>query len=282
MWEGNNLSTPTLNSAASTAVASFLAAIITYPVESRRVKWAEEILQYWNPEEESTALVNRNLRIFTPLVRLSFNEMARGFVSSSLYTSTSSTEIAKSHSSDVERQVLGGFLAGVSQTLLFTPFDLWRANKVMKQEQEVASKWQNWFRSQVLRGGSIDPEERRARTIRALSVRTGREVIFNVTFFPLFHILRQQFRKSPSGCIGKEDFFGLTASGIIAGSTCSALCTPMDIWIAHMMNSRERWSFWSGKRISAVPMPILSRGLVLQACFFGPAFGAVAVVYELT
>ncbi|CAJ1966620.1 unnamed protein product [Cylindrotheca closterium] len=284
MWEGNVSTPTTLSTTASTAVASFVAAVITYPVESQRLKWAEEILHYWNHEEESTVHVNRNLRLFTPLVRLSFYEMARGFVSSSLTTTTPSTEIAKVYSSDIERQVLAGFIAGVSQTLLFTPFELWRTNQVMLQEEEYSSKWKNRLYSQVLGGGgSIDPKERRARAIGALSVKTGREVIFNVTFFPLFHMLRQHFRgTSPCGFFGKEDLFSLTASGIIAGSMCSALCTPMDIWIAHMMNSRERWSLWSGKTTSAVPLRILSRGLVLQACCFGPAFGAVAVVYELT
>lgn len=56
----------------------------------------------------------------------------------------------------------------------------------------------------------------------------------------------------------------------------------MDIWIAHMMNSLERWSLWSRKKISSVPINILSKGLIFQACFFGPAFGAVATVYEST
>jgi hypothetical protein len=262
----------------STSVASLVAAVVTYPAESWRVQWAERTLRYWNPEEEHV-VVNRKLRVFTPLIRLSFNELA-GKLSSGIATTASIHTTAST--SNLERQFLAGAIAGVSQALLFTPFEAWRANQIMKKEKALTGKWQYWLYSQVLRGGSIDPEERRARAIQGLGLRAAREVVFNVTFFPLFHVLRQSFHENAKMGNHRENWMSLTASGVIAGAICGAVCTPIDIWIAYMLNSRERWSFWSGKRMHAVPLAILSRGLILQAFCFGPAFGAVAAIYEVT
>jgi hypothetical protein len=264
----------------STSVASLVAAVITFPAESWRVQWAEKTLRYWNPEEEHV-VVNRKLRLFTPLIRLSFNELAGHCLSSGIATTASNHTVAST--SDLERQFLAGAIAGVSQALLFTPFEAWRANQTMKTEKALTGKWQYWLYSQVLRGGSIDPEERRARAIQGLGLRAAREVVFNVTFFPLFHVLRQGFHDNANKRGNhRENWMNLTASGVIAGAICGVICTPIDIGIAYMLNSRERWSFWSGKKIHAVPLRILSRGLILQAFCFGPAFGAVAAIYEMT
>lgn len=152
---------------ASTAVANFVAAVITYPAESRRLKMTEEILQYWNPKDES-AHINRNLRVVTPLVRLSLNEMARGFVSDSLTTTTSSSKVAKWFLSDIERQIQALFIAGVSQTLHFTPFEFWRAKMLMYKEQEYSSKWKNKLYSQ-----EVEESILRARVIRALVAKSS-------------------------------------------------------------------------------------------------------------
>lgn len=263
----------------STSIASLAAAAITYPAESWRIKWAEKTLRYWNPEEEHV-LVNRNFRLLTPLIRLSFNELARNYVSSGLRTTTESIQ-SMAGAPYLEGQLLAGGIAGVSQALLFTPFEAWRATHTMEKEKALTSRWNYWLYSQVLRGGSIDPEERRARALRGLGLRATREVLFNVTFFPLFHVLRQHFQENRRGGGFAETFMTLAASGVVAGAVCGAVCSPMDIWIAYMMNSRERWSLWSGKRVHAVPMAILSRGLILQALCFGPAFGVVAAIYEV-
>eukprot|EP00980_Cylindrotheca_fusiformis_P027889 scaffold22564_cov118-Cylindrotheca_fusiformis.AAC.2 len=244
---------------ASTQIASLAAAVITYPAESWRIRWTEKTLRYWNPEEEQI-VVNRNLRLLSPLIRLSFNELASSYVSSSLHTTESSIQTME-NASDFERQLLTGAIAGGSHALLFTPFEAWRA-------------------MQVLRGGSIDPEERRARAIQGLGLRAAREMLFNVTFFPMFHMLRDQLQERWRGKNDIESFMTVAASGIASGVVCGAVCAPMDISIAYMMNSRERWSLWSGTRIFAAPLATLSRGLIVQGFCFGPAFGIVAAIYE--
>jgi hypothetical protein len=105
--------------------------------------------------------------------------------------------------------------------------------------------------------------------------------MFNVTFFPLFYILRQHFREKKS-CTSEqgETIISLTASGMIASSMCCLVVTPLDISKSYMMNSRERWSLWSGKKIHAAPIRVVARGLVVHALCFGPAFGLVAATYE--
>ena len=127
-------------------------------------------------------------------------------------------------------------------------------------------------------------------------------VVFNVSFFPLFHSFRQYSIEEGES----ETILSLAVSGVMAGSLISLTVTPFDILKTYLANSRERWSLWSGKRIYSPSWVFLARGLTLQgkcrhclksiayimilifhhtlqppkAFCFGPAFGLCAATFE--
>lgn len=257
---------------ASTAIASVFAAIITYPIEKFRVEWEEVSLKYWNPELEHVVISNR-FRVLTPLIRLTLNE-----ISGNLLTMATINSANNGMTNDtIQFHVFSGCIAGVSQACLLSPLEAWRANQTMYKELQLSQKFTYWLYSQVFRGGSIDPGERRRRAFRGVVLTAVREVVFNVTFFPIFHILRLQtgnntknyFVQSGNTSYGDETMISLITNGIIAGSICSVAVTPLDIIRSYMMNSRERYSLWSGRRIHSVPISFLKRGLLLQAFCYG-------------
>ena len=260
------------------SVACIAAAVLTYPAESRRVEWERTALKFWDPEQhlEEMNVKQRNFRALTPLVRLVSNELA-----GTLLTEVITPNETKQNRGTWYYDVMAGAIAGVCQTLLLTPLEAWKASQIMYQEQQLSNQWKYWLHSQILKGGSVEPEERRLRAFRGVGITAAREVVFNVTFFPLFHMFQRYSMPQPTERVA-EKLMNLTFSGIAAGMICSLTVTPMDILICHMKYSRERWSLWSGKKIHAAPLALLSRGLVLQAFCFGPAFGVVAAIYELT
>lgn len=275
---------------ASTSFASVVAALVTYPAERYRVEWEETTLRYWNPELENVTVRNR-FRVLGPIFRLWSNELASTLLNSTI-TTISFTNNRGFVSDSLQCQIVGGTIAGVSQAFLLAPLGAWRATQVMQQEKVLSSTWGNWVYNQVLRGGSIDPDERRSRALRGVGLTALREVVYNVTFFPLFHTLRKHFSGFHMGhdrikvantkdfAYGEESITSMIASGVVAGGVCSLTVTPLDVLRSYMMNSRERWSLWSGKKIYAAPISILARGLILQAFCYGPAFGIVAAIYE--
>lgn len=295
----------------STFVGCAAAAAITYPGELARMQWQKSALRIWDPEQHHT-LMNmhsnsrssssnepffRKLRILTPMIRLLSNEMA-GTALTSIITPTTAAECFNTNNADdlwKKEVVLAGAIAGCCQALLLSPIEAYHAHNLCLREQlgmyNHNNSWSHWVKSHLVEGGSYDPRERRARAFRGIQISAAREVVFNVTFFPLFHALQQQklAQYLPSSLLGAANdnnnhnrAINLVLSGIGAGTLCSLAVTPMDIFKSYMMHSRERWHWWTGTQLVAPPLNMLARALTLQAFCFGPAFGIVAAIYELT
>eukprot|EP00581_Thalassiosira_minuscula_P029721 CAMPEP_0183766162 /NCGR_PEP_ID=MMETSP0739-20130205/11389_1 /TAXON_ID=385413 /ORGANISM="Thalassiosira miniscula, Strain CCMP1093" /LENGTH=248 /DNA_ID=CAMNT_0026004921 /DNA_START=336 /DNA_END=1079 /DNA_ORIENTATION=+ len=222
---------------ASTSLVCLFAAIVTYPAESYRIKWESSFLRDYNPESEIDIIVNwKQFRVLSPFLRLILYERASNLINSGI-TTTIPPDIANDKCNTLEYQCLAGAIAGISQALLLAPLEAWRANQIMEREKHLSSKWSYWIHSQIARGGSIVPEERRARAFQGVGITAIREVVFNLSFFPLFHILRQR----SSEVENTETALSLAMSGVIAGSLVSFTVTPFDILKSYMTNSRERW-----------------------------------------
>jgi hypothetical protein len=299
----------------STFVGCAAAAAITYPGELARMQWQKSALRIWDPEQHHT-LMNmhsnsnsrssssnepffRKLRILTPMIRLLSNEMA-GTALTSIITPTTAAESSNTNNANdlwKKEVVLAGAIAGCCQALLLSPIEAYHAHNLYMREQlglyNPKNSWSHWLKSHLVEGGTYNPQERRARAFRGIQISAAREVVFNVTFFPLFHALQQQklAQYVPSSLLGttngndndnNNNAINLVLSGIGAGTICSLAVTPMDIFKSYMMHSRERWHWWTGTQLVAPPLNMLARALILQAFCFGPAFGIVAAIYELT
>ena len=194
-----------------------------------------------------------------------------------------------------------GSIAGICQAFLLCPLEVHRANRIMEEEIRARElrPMRHWLKSvkeQLSGGATSDPVERRKRAFSGVGILAMREIVFNVSFFPMFSIFKKYFRDENRWelahnniCKGvyvhvqyKEDHFMSTvASGVLAGVACSLAVTPMDVMKTYMTCSREEWSVWTGKRIIAPPLSLLFRGLTMHAFVFGPTFGVVAAIYEL-
>ena len=147
-------------------------------------------------------------------------------------------------------------------------------------------------------GGIGDPQERWKRAYHGVGTLAAREMLFNISFFPLFYRLKRCLDESTDSTDStiEKDRFNLVPkweddqsqecanyviSGVLSGLVCSLVITPMDVFKTYMFHSREQWSLWSGKQIVAPPLNLLFRGLTTQAFVLGPTFGVVAAVYEL-
>ena len=114
--------------------------------------------------------------------------------------------------------------------------------------------------------------------LRSIGLLVGREIMFNVTFFPTFSLLKEGIL--PSKTPGSDHWMRLVACGIGAGIVSAIVVTPMDLAQAYFRHSRQHWHWWKGLHVKAPPFRVLGRGLLLQALCFGPAFGLVEVIYE--
>ncbi len=169
--------------------------------------------------------LKQKLRIvFSPLVRLVSHEMVSTVTTSTATTVTTSTA-TNSNGSDhhnhnnqydpqyntsttsFTEQIKIGIIAGLCQALILCPLELHRANQlkiVEENHQRISNNvrsrsrhWMKWIKSQVhlIRGGMVgDPVERRKRAGYAVGILAGREILFNMTFFPLFHGLNHQMK----------------------------------------------------------------------------------------
>jgi len=288
----------------TTTVASVVGAFLTYPSEMYRISFTTKELAAWSfdTSQQRNTLVEEISKhfeqkqkvrmILSPLFRLTSHEIALS-ATSGIMTNTALTSNHFTSSSEglgcFMREIIAGALAGTSQALLLCPLEAWKANEVRKVEEEAHKSWKKWIRSQLFGDGSGDPLERQTRVYRGVGVLAAREVIFNVSFFPLFYGTRRYLNDSyHTQNISPTDFppskvaiINMFASGIFAGAVCSLVVTPMDILKTWYFHSREKWSFWSGAKVVAPPLQLLMRGLTIQAFVFGPTFGVVASIYEL-
>ena len=272
---------------ATTTVTCSIAAFITLPADTLIRRWQTEALSSWKINHESTSYSSTKLRMFSPIFRLFSNEIAATFVPASMESSQAlNTSIIKTH-------IIAGIIAGSSQALVTCPIQAYQAHKIASAEEQQIKNSNMWskFKSYFL-STSINLQERLYRAYRGVSLFAAREILFNVTFFPLFyqlqyysfasvssHLYRKQLSKNDELL---QKFKSIAFSGIISGILCYAIVTPLDVLIMYFNNSREHWNIWSGKRLVSPPVNVLFRGVSLQALTFGPVFGIVATIYELT
>lgn len=242
-------------------------------------------------------ILKQKLRVFlTPLIRLTTHEMSLALI----------TNIGESNFLDqnsypgLDRECVAGMLAGTCQAVLLCPLEVHRANRIMEEELKSRQfhplkNFVSSIKENLAWNGSSEPEERRKRALFGVKILAMREMVFNVSFFPIFYSFQKLFQDEykwelvqSTFCKGLHVEYDETlrrkttvASGILAGMLCSLAVTPIDIYKTYMLYSREEYSFWSGKHISAPPPQLLLRGLGIQALIFGPTFGIVAAIYEL-
>lgn len=291
----------------TTTVACIAGAFVTYPAEMYRESFTTKTLGAWYYDGRSTvgSTSSRGISAFfeqkqkarlviSPLFRLVSHEVALSITNAMFTRKTdSSTMLTNSEdtggSNGIMLEMISGAVAGTSQALLLCPLEAHRANRLKIAEEREVNSWVQWTRSQLFAGGTVDPRERLIRVYRGVGILAAREILFNVSFFPLFHGLRRYFNSCENFVISpptasdhyKRNVSNTFASGVLSGAICSLVVTPMDLIKTYLMHSREKWSFWSGTRVFAPPLKLLSRGLILQAFVFGPTFGVVAATYEL-
>ena len=261
------------------------------------------IFSYWGRQIQKIKI------ILSPLVRLTTNELIMTFMTTTTSSSTTATNTTNSSSSHynnyffnvypnqqqrpynyayLRKEITAGAIAGFCQAIILCPLEIYRANQIMyieKQEKMSTSSWKYWLRwtkLQLFESGIGDPEERRNRALRAIGTLALREMVFNVSFFPLFTIMRQYLdEKSKRNSSSHTRMYNTITSGVVSGLICSVAVTPLDVFKTYMLYSREQWSVWTGKNVIGPPYSLLFRGLTIQACTFGPSFGIVAAIYEL-
>jgi len=312
--QDEQLSTPTTS---KTLVATFFACIgasvITLPADILKTKWQTRALAAWDPHATtstaayltgssvsySTSInVQKQLRIISPFIRLMSNEIATTVLSTSFESSSSTAEHAST-----QTQIFAGAIAGISQAMVICPMEAYRAHRLAQIEMQQFLEGSIWYRMKSYMTATVDPQERLFRAYRGIGIHATREVLFNVTFFPLFYGLQHYFasasasasEQSTSRCADDDQqrepakaglirsrLLPVLGSGIISGMICSTMATPLDVVMMYYTHSREQWNFWSGKRMVAPPLAVIFRGVSLQALIFGPVFGIVACIYELT
>ena len=191
------------------------------------------------------------------------------------------------------QEVTVGALSGFSQALLFCPMYLHRAH-LLKQVEETElrrhggrggnrtiSSMKRWLyaaKSFMSSGGVFvgNPQERYRRAYRGVATLAAREMLFNISFFPLFYGLKRHLDASTdwttsttsttNGSYYKQWLWNndpaawkncknYMVSGVLSGLVCSIVITPMDVLKTYMFHSREQWSLWSGKtKIVAPPL----------------------------
>ncbi len=253
--------------------------------------------------------------VFSPMVRLTTHELALAMTTTTANNSTANTSTASTSSptrttntSFLIHQMKAGIIAGLCQTLLLCPLEIHRANQVMyTEEQEKNGRsfkhWMRWMRVQLYQGGNIgDPYERRRRALNGVGLLAVREIMFNLCFFPSFYYMRRYLDGGgdgdttttttstttattaaiPSTATPAISITNVALSGVVSGLVCSLAMIPLDVCKTYLFYSREQWNIWTGKNIVGPPFRLLGLGLSIQAMIFGPTFGIVAAIYELT
>mmetsp|Transcript_23297 Transcript_23297/g.35301 ORF Transcript_23297/g.35301 Transcript_23297/m.35301 type:complete len:342 (+) Transcript_23297:83-1108(+) len=302
----------------ATMVACTAAGLITYPAEMVRLSFTNNVLSTWDFERKkdhfmktrkpvevsgssnySLLLSTLNKRkqklriVVSPLVRLVSYESICVGTYQCFEKNSSDVELGKSN--NVKKEVLAGAISGFCQAIIFCPLELHRANqlkKIEEKERNIKSVkyWMRWTKSQLLEGGVGDPHERWKRVYRGVGTLAAREMLFNLSFFPMFYGLKRYFDSKThwndgSNCSWYDnnrsrEALNFVASGVLSGLLCSFAVTPMDVFKTYMLYSREYWSIWSGTNVIGPPFKLLFQGLAKQACLLGPTFGIVAAVYE--
>lgn len=313
----------------ATTMACFAAACLSYPAEMFRLNFVNKAYSAWDFENmankniinnSSNTFVNSNTNnnmnapgtfmtiheqqkqkirvIVSPLLRLVSHEVALTF------TTEVSNVLFKENLKNKDyyysiNEVTAGVIAGICQALILCPLEIHRANEVMYNEEKTVfgNSWKHWLRwteMQLFEGGTGDPQERRTRAFRGIQTLALREMLFNISFFPLFHASRRyldkHFENNERHNLEKDEISlwnknrktaNMFISGALSGLVCSLAVTPADVFKTYMLFSREQWSLWSGKVIIGPSFSLLMRGSLLQAFVFGPTFGVVAAVYEM-
>ena len=218
-------------------------------------------------------------------------------------------------------QITAGAIAGLCQALLLCPLEIHRANQIMQtEEREKTARsiqhWIKWVKLQIMEGGNMninDPYERRQRALHGVGILALREMMFNICFFPLFYKTKWYLDGSSvfisnirtnnntnsnsnsnsnnnnnNNNIETDKTLTLTSmknvllSGVLSATVCSLAMIPFDILKTYLFYSREQWNVWTGKNVIGPPFRLLGLGLTMQALVFGPTFGIVAAIYELT
>lgn len=278
------------------ALAQSLKNGVNYQIDKKNVSTRDTLkgpfgfaLSPWGRKKQKIRIV------VSPFVRLVSNEMILMMMTNA--TNTSKTlgynSIVTNNNHDrshnhLMKEVTAGAISGFFQALLLCPLEIHRANQIMNtEEQERMDRswrhWVRWTKLQLFEGGTGDPKERRKRAFQAIGTLALREMVFNVTFFPLFRSLMRYMDNQGSVYLGsRSKTLKTITSGAISGLICSFIATPLDVFKTYMLYSREQWNVWTGKSIIGPPYKLLFRGMTIQAMLFGPTFGIVAAIYELT
>lgn len=198
-----------------------------------------------------------------------------------------------------------GAIAGICQALLVCPLEVSWAQA--RNAQERQKSWWRLLREQLWERGSYSPQDRLRRAYHGVGLLAVREVVLNVSFFPLFAYLQryqqEQYqydvattaattttttsttnpKTSTNNNNNKNTNLSvLLSSGVLAGAACAVAVFPVDMARLYYKYSGQRFSFWTGLSVAAPPFSLLFRAWTVQALVLGPAFGAVAAVYEWT
>lgn len=275
--EASSASTHTTSKFVNTFVACVGASLLTYPAEKYHSDWKSGILSKWaNLRHDSinVPVRSRFRLIIGPIARLQLHEI----LATSLM---SQSEIF--HRNSTYKELIAGASAGVIQALLLCPVDTYRALERHTAETESSKSWLRYLRQQLMEGGSMDPKERLFRAYRGVGLLAIREVMYNISFFPLFSWLRHSLPQYiGSGHEFSKSSVTTVTAGLLAGVTCSVVVVPIEILRLHFWYSGSRFSVFSGKKKIALPWESMLRGWTIHAAtIFGPTFGLVAAIYEL-
>ncbi|CAB9499044.1 expressed unknown protein [Seminavis robusta] len=276
----------TLITLRNTSLACLLGGLLSYPFDQWHYQWQHKSVAAYAADHDRLEYQKwkQNTRkqrfMVRPLMRLVLHEVSLEGVNQghALYDGNNDQTTSVMM---IPQEVSAGIVSGVTMALLLCPFETHRA--MARAEQEKAtSKWTQFRQATFDTGGMMtSTTQRLQRAYQGVGMLALREVAFNVTFFPLAASIRTQL------LLLRQDHpypksSAVVASNVLAGSVCSLLVLPLDIARTYLWHSAERWNLWSGTRMVAPPLVLLTRGWTVQALVLGPAFGLVASIYDMT
>jgi hypothetical protein len=272
------------NALARTAFGCVAAAAVTYPISQWEMRYLTKALTEWSSKEYIPRERSQLRRVISPMSRLLFQEISLQ-LTEQYSREHYHFEIGSRMKKEMSEEVVAGALSGVAQALLLCPLAAREAK--LRQKDEVES-------NKAMKGKRLqkwtNPAERLKRAYRGVSLLAVREVLFNVTFFPMAFYLRRFVGDSWLTPVERnvlsewKYYFSLDnlvtwRSNVAAGAVCSLLVTPVDVMRTYYWHSGVAWSLWKGRTTVSPPLSLLFRGWFIQALVMGPTFGTVATIY---
>lgn len=226
------LSSSSSDTVSSTLIGCCVAACFMYPIEDYHTKWQTHALHEWTTNDYRPRQNHPYRKLLSPISRLFFQEIALNITDSLTrqqqqhhYRNASSSSNYYHHyllSTPLRQEITAGTLSGIAQALLLCPL---AARQVTELEQislkrRFKKQWsylwnggcptdeittnssKNRITSSSTKNGNAitantmtfitNPKERIKRAYRGITLLAIREVLYNVSFFPLAYIMKQQ------------------------------------------------------------------------------------------